>query len=352
MKKNPFGTLPDGRPVNAYTLKNRIGAEAMVINYGAAVTSLTAPDRAGRFQDVVLGFDRLEDYVERNPYFGVIVGRYGNRIGKGRFTLDGEDFTLAANSAGQHLHGGVAGFDKRLWAIEETASDSGEAVVARLTSADGDEGYPGEVTLEVRIVLSDENELRFEYEGVTDRPTLLNPTHHGYFNLSGSAERPILDHELMIAADRFTPVNADLIPTGEIRPVDGTPLDFRQAKPIGQDIEAADEQIRFGGGFDHNWVLNGYEAGKVRCAAKVYEATSGRVMEMFTCQPGVQCYTGNFLDGTLTGKGGAVYHKRTGLCLEAQHYPDSPNRPHFPSTVLRPGEVYRQVTAYRFSVVP
>ncbi len=343
----PFGTTPDGKAVRLYTLRNAQGMTAEIITYGAIVVSLTAPDKDGNFDDIVLGYDNLADYIEVTPYFGAIVGRYGNRIGKGKFTLDGTTHTLATNDGENHLHGGLKGFDKVVWADEPV--DRSDAVGVKLSylSKDGEEGYPGNLKVSVTYLLTNKNELRIEYEATTDKATPINVTHHGYFNLTGG-ERNILGHELMLNADKFTPVDAGLIPTGEMPLVAGTPMDFRKRTAIGDRIDNDYEQLEFGGGYDHNWVLN--KKGKhMTLAAEVYEPTTGRLMTVWTSEPGIQFYAGNFLDGTITGKGNVVYKHRYGFCLETQHYPDSPNKPDFPSTILRPGRVYETTTIYRFS---
>ena len=329
-----------------YKISNDKGVSAEIISYGAIVVSLTAPNRNGQMEDIILGFDDLASYEKDNTFQGAIVGRYGNRIAGGKFSLDGKVYQLNLNDGPNHLHGGPKGFFKVIWDIEQLDSQS-----VRLTyvSPDGEEGYPGEVKISVVYTITDDDALRIDYYGTTDRPTILNPTSHCYFNLSGSPKNTILDHELMLNADFFTPIDEFSIPTGEIRPVAGTPLDFREPKPIGRDINAEDEQIKFGKGYDHNWVING-KPGQVRLAATVYESKSGRLMECLTDQAGLQFYSGNFLDGSLIGKGGIRYNYRCALCLEAQAFPDSPNKPHFPSVVLRPGEEYRQTTIYRFSV--
>ncbi|HPI28450.1 MAG TPA: aldose epimerase family protein [Candidatus Marinimicrobia bacterium] len=329
-----------------YKISNDKGVSAEIISYGAIVVSLTAPNRNGQLEDVILGFDDLASYEKDNTFQGSIVGRYGNRIAGGKFSLDGKVYQLNLNDGPNHLHGGPKGFFKVIWDIEQLDSQS-----VRLTyvSPDGEEGYPGEVKISVVYTITDDDALRIDYYGTTDRPTILNPTSHCYFNLSGTPKNTILDHELMLNADFFTPIDEFSIPTGEIRPVAGTPLDFREPKPIGRDINAEDEQIKFGKGYDHNWVING-KPGQVRLAATVYESKSGRLMECLTDQAGLQFYSGNFLDGSLIGKGGIRYNYRCALCLEAQAFPDSPNKPHFPSVVLRPGEEYRQTTIYRFSV--
>ena len=342
--------MPDGKTVYGYLLSNRSGASAEVINIGAIVRTLEMPDRNGQLQDIVLGCDTVSDYLEQSPFFGAIVGRYGNRIQRGRFTLDGREYSLNVNNGDHHLHGGPSGFHQRYWEIEEADASDGTAVRAFLHSPDGEEGYPGDVDLEIVIALTEENALRFTYTGTCNKTTILNPTHHGYFNLSGDPTATILDHVLEIGADAITPVDKGLIPTGELMPVAGTPMDFRAPQAVGNRIDAEFDQLVYGGGYDHNYVLRDFEKGKVRTVARVHHPGSGRVMTVLTDQPGMQFYAGNFLNGAPLGKNGAAYPKRGGLCLEAQHYPDSPNQPQFPSVVLRPGETYRQVTAYRFGV--
>ena len=342
-----FGKTPEGEQVRLYSLTNANGLKAQVMTYGAIVTSLEVPDRKGQMDDIVLGYDNLQDYIKETPYFGAIVGRYGNRIAKGKFTLDGVTYTLATNNNGNHLHGGVKGFDKVVWDDQPVWRPDGVGVKLSYLSRDGEEGYPGNLKATVTYILTNDDELRIEYEATTDKATPVNLTHHGYFNFTG-AERDILGHELMLNADRFTPVDAGLIPTGELRPVAGTPMDFTRATAIGARIENDYEQLQFGGGYDHNWVLN-KEGKDMTLAAVVYEPTSGRVMKVYTTEPGIQFYAGNFLDGTLTGKEGKVYKHRYGFCLETQHFPDSPNKPDFPSTILRPGQKYETTTIYRFS---
>ena len=344
----PFGRLPDGTEVRLYTLANAGGMRVAITNYGGIVTSLLAPDSAGRTADVVLGYDSLADYVRGSPYFGAIVGRYANRIARARFALDGTTYALAPNDHGNSLHGGVRGFDKVVWRAEPFSDSTRAGVRLRYASADGEEGYPGRLDVTVTYALTGSNELWIEYRATTDKPTVLNLSHHGYFNLAGHAAGDILGHELTLAAARFTPVDSLLIPTGELRDVAGTPLDFRTPVAIGARIGADDRQLRFGLGYDHNWVLDG-PAGTLRLAARVRDPRSGRTMEVLTTEPGIQFYSGNFLDGSNVGKGGAPYRHRAGFCLETQHFPDSPNHPDFPSTVLRPGDEYRSTTVYRFS---
>ena len=348
IEKKLFGKLDDGREVYLYTLKNSSGAQVQIINYGARVVSLTMPDRNGNFADIVTGYDSLKSYVHDNSYFGAIVGRYGNRIDKGKFTLDGKEYQLTINDGRNSLHGGKIGFFKAFWNAEPVESKEGPSLKLSLVSPDGDEGYPGTVTATVTYTLTNNDELKIDYTGTTDKPTIFNPTHHSYFNLSGNFDNTILDEKLFIDADSTTPVNNELIPTGEIAPVENTPMDFRKPTAIGSRINDDNEQIKFGRGYDHNWVLNNYKKGIVREVASLYDSTSGRFMEVYTDQPGLQFYSGNFLNG-VAGKNGAVYKYRTALCLETQHYPDSPNKPNFPSVVLRPGEVYKQTTIYKFS---
>jgi len=345
MTKQSFGKTPAGEEVALYTLTNSKGITATITTYGGIVVSLQVPDQAGKLADVVLGFDTLDGYLKGHPYFGAIIGRYGNRIAKGRFTLDGVTHKLAQNNGENHLHGGLKGFDKVVWAAREASERSLEL---SYLSKDGEEGYPGNLSVTVTYTLTEDNELRIDYAATTDKPTVVNLTNHSYFNLAGQGEGDILRHQVTINAERFTPVDAGLIPTGELRSVDGTPFDFRVPRAIGQGIDAADEQIKLGKGYDHNFVLR-WAAGTLRLAARVFEPGSGRIMEVLTTEPGLQFYTGNFLDGTITGKGGKVYHHRYGFCLETQHYPDSPNQPAFPSVVLRPGQRYQTTTVYKFS---
>ncbi len=351
VKVEPFGKTPDGQVVQMVTLANRSGVEAKIITYGGIIVSLKVPDRNGKLDDVVLGFDNLEDYITKSPYFGAITGRYANRIAGGKFTLDGTEYTLARNNGPNHLHGGIKGFDKVVWEIERATASGGilgaDRAELKLSylSKDGEEGYPGNLECTVTYTLTAENELKISYEATTDKPTVVNLTNHSYWNLAGQGNGDILAHELMLNADDYTPVDEGLIPTGEIRPVRGTPMDFTRPMTIGSRIKQVDI-----GGYDHNFVLNG-RPGKMKLCARVYEPTSGRVMEIHTTEPGVQFYTGNFLDGSLTGKQGRVYKKHYAFCLETQHFPDSPNKPNFPSVVLRPGQKYRSQTVYSFSTM-
>jgi aldose 1-epimerase len=345
----PFGVLPDGRDVELCILTNGSGMQVSIATLGGIVTSLTAPDRNGQLADLVLGFDNLEDYLAGHPYFGAIVGRYGNRIAGGSFTLDDETYTLARNNNGNNLHGGEVGFDKALWVAEATTTLDGPRLRLHHISPDGDEGYPGRLDVTVDYTLSNDNSLRIDYVATTDKPTHLNLTNHSYFNLAGAGGSDVLGHELLINADHFTPVNESMIPTGEIRGVDGTPMDFRHTTAIGTRINIEDRQLQLGSGYDHNFVLNNAD-GDLALAARVSEPTTGRTMEVETTEPGVQLYTANFLDGSIIGKGGVAYGLRCALCLETQHFPDSPNQPRFPTTVLRPGGEYRSTTIYRFAI--
>ncbi len=343
----PFGTLPDGVAVKRYTLRNARGMEAKIATYGGIVTYLTAPDREGRFADVVLGYDNLDGYLRDSPYFGALIGRYGNRIARGRFTLQGQTYSLATNDGPNSLHGGKKGFDKVVWdVVKAEVTAEGPELVLSYFSHDGEEGYPGNLRVEAVYTLTGDNALRLDYKASTDRATVVNLTQHSYFNLRGQGD--VLDHVVQIDADRFTPVDSTLIPTGELRAVAGTPFDFREPTAIGARVNADDEQLRFGKGYDHNWVTNG-PAGTVALRTRVYEPTTGRVLEVSSSEPGLQFYGGNFLDGSITGKGGWTYAFRNGFCMEPQHFPDSPNHPEFPSTVLKPGETYRNTIVYRFS---
>lgn len=348
IEKQSFGTLTDGTEVVLYTLVNAQGMRATITNYGGIVVSLTAPDRDGKFADVVLGFDTLAEYVSHSPYFGCLVGRFGNRIANGRFTLDGVEYALAQNDGQNHLHGGTKGFDKRVWMPRALETAGGPALVLAYVSPDGEEGYPGTLSVTVRYTLTDDNALQIDYTASTDKTTVVNLTNHSYFNLSAGGAETILDHEMLINAAAFTPVDGTLIPTGEVRSVAGTVMDFRAPAPIGARIDADDAQLKFGGGYDHNWIVDG-EPGTLRLAAQVYEPSSGRVMEVHTTEPAIQFYAGNIMPPTLPGKGGCGYVRRSGFCLETQHYPDSPNKPEFPSTTLRPGQTYQTTTIYKFS---
>ena len=350
LKKETFGSTDSGPYVELYTLTNQSGVEAKITNYGGIVVSLKVPDRAGSLDDVVLGFDALAGYLKTHPYFGAIVGRYSNRIGKARFALGGVHYQLARNDGENHLHGGIKGFDKAVWNAKHIEVVEGVALELTYISEDGEEGYPGNLSVKVIYTLTNKNELRIDYYGTTDKDTVVNLSHHSYFNLAGQAGGDILKHQVMINADRFTSVDCDLITTGELRSVKDTPFDFTRLTPVGARINQDDEQLRFGKGYDHNFVLN-KESGTLCQAAKVFEPTSGRVMEVWTTEPGVQFYTGNFLDGHITGKGGAAYKRHSGLCLETQHFPDSPNKDNFPSTVLEKGGLYQTTTIYKFYTI-
>ena len=340
-----FGTMPDGQEIYLFTLKNENGMKAKIINYGATVVSLTVPDRNGEYEDVILGYDTLKQYIDGTSYFGGIVGRYGNRIGKGKFTLDGKEYQVTVNNGENHLHGGEKGYNKVVWDAKLIDPSS---LSLTYHSVDGEEGYPGNVTLNVIYSLTKNNGLKINYSGTTDATTILNPTNHCYFNLTGNPKHTILDHMLFIDADKYTPVDDGLIPTGELADVAGTPMDFREPTKIGARISDDFMQLVYGKGYDHNWVLNNYN-GQVRQVATLSDSLTGRKLEVLTDQPGLQFYSGNFLNGSDIGKGGIKYRYRTGLCLEAQCYPDSPNNPDFPSVTLKPGEVYHQTTIYQFT---
>ena len=339
--RESFGQLPDGTAVELYTLINAKGVKARLMTYGAILVSLEVPDRDGRLGDIVLGYDALEGYVKNSPYFGAIVGRYGNRLAKGRFALDGKTYTLATNNGENHLHGGLRGFDKVVWKAEETRPAGAVGVKFSYLSKDGEEGYPGNLAATVEYTLNDANELAIAYTATTDKATPVNLTHHSYWNLAG-AKIDILGHALELPADRFTPVDKGLIPTGVLAPVKGTPMDFTTPMAIGARIGLVE------GGYDHNYILNRTGEG-LAFAARVTEPVTGRILEIQTTEPGIQFYSGNFLDGTIAGKGGIVYGKHYGLCLETQHFPDSPNHPDFPSTILRPGQTLKSLTVHKFS---
>lgn len=343
IEKKPFGTTFDGQAVDRITLTNAAGASAGLITYGATLTSLTTPDRNGRFGDVVLGFDNLEQYENESPYFGATIGRVGNRIAKGLFAVDGVPYAVAVNDGLNHLHGGFRGYDKRVWQVDAAMTSDGPAAKFTLFDPDGAEGYPGDVDVTVIFTLTAANGIKIQYLAHTDQPTPINLTNHTYWNLKDAGATDVLSHRVQIEADAYVPVDSTLIPTGQILPVEGTPIDFRAAKPLGRDIEAM-------GGYDHNLALRN-QSGAFARAVEVTEETSGRRMEVWTTQPGVQLYSGNFLDGSVKGKGGVAYGKHHALCLETQHYPDSINHADFPDAVLRPHAVYRQVTEYRFSTV-
>ena len=349
VKQQSFGNA-DGRQVDLYTLTNTHGAEVGITNYGGIVVSLKVRDRNGKFDDVVLGYDTFDDYLKNNSAcFGALIGRYANRILKGRFSLNGEEYQLATNSGKNHIHGGIKGFDRVVWNAKPLITEAGPALELNYLSCDGEEGYPGNLSVRVVYTLTNRNELEIQYFAKSDKDTVINLTNHSFFNLARAGNGDILNHELMVNANQFTPTDAEQIPTGELRSLTGTPFDFTRLTVIGARINTDDEQLRFGRGYDQTFVLEG-QIGRLRQAAKVYEPLSGRVMEVWTTEPGLQFYSGNFLDGTVVGKGGRVCNLRHGFCLETQHFPDSPNKPAFPSTVLSKGEHYRSVTSYRFSV--
>lgn len=344
-QKEIFGQMPDGQQIDLYTLTNSHGLRARITNYGATLVSMEVPDKKGNMADITLGFDTLDGYLTEHPYFGVIVGRYANRIGKAKFTLDGVEYKLAANNGQNHLHGGIKGFDKVVWKLEGIAAEgSSNKAYVKLSyqSKDGEEGYPGNLSCTVTYTLTNDNELKIDYKATTDKTTIVNLTNHAYWNLAGQGNGDILGHQVFLNADKYTPVDEGLIPTGEIMPVKDSPMDFTKPMTIGSRI------AQVPGGYDHNYVLNKGEE-TMALAARVYEPTSGRVMEIYTVEPGIQFYSGNFLDGSITGKSGKVYKKHYGFCLETQHFPDSPNKPKFPSVVLKPGEKYTTITVHKFS---
>ncbi len=344
--KQPFGKTADGKPVDIFTLTNAKGMEARIMTYGGIIVSLKTPDRDGKLDDVVLGFDTLDSYVKGNPFFGALVGRYGNRIAKGRFKIDGKEYSLLVNNGENHLHGGALGFDKKIWAAKSGKSTEGQTLELKYTSADMEEGYPGKLDVTVTYTLTNDNGLKIDYKAVTDKSTHVNLTNHSYFNLAGAGNGDILGHELMINAYQATKVDKGMIPTGEIVNIKGTALDFTSPMAIGSRIEAKDEQIQFGLGYDNNYVING--GGKsLTLAARVTEPTTGRIMEVMTTEPGVQFYTGNHVN-IAAGKGGKPYAKRSAFCLETQHYPDTPNKKEFPTTLLKPGQTYHTTTVYKF----
>lgn len=349
IKSEPFGKAPDGTPVELFTLINLNGVTAQITNYGGIITTLNVPDKDGNFDDVVLGFYTLEEYIKKSPHFGCLVGRFGNRIAGGKFTLDGVEYQMAINNGPNHLHGGLVGFDKKVWTPEMITEENGSALKLTYLSPDGEENYPGNLNVEAVYRLNDDNELILTFSATTDKKTVLNLTHHSYFNLKGHGNGDILDHEIQFNSTEYVAIDSTSIPLGPLMNVSNTPFDFLQPKSIGQDIEADDEQIRNGGGYDHSFVVDGYNE-KLKLACTVWDHTSGRMMEVWTTEPAVQFYSGNFLDGSIKGKDGKVYKQRYGFCLEAQHYPDSPNHPEYPTTVLGPGEVYDQTTIYKFLV--
>lgn len=345
--KTHYGNIA-GREASLFTLTNDNNITVQVTNYGCIITSIKTPDRKGIIGDIALGFNSLDEYVKDSPYFGCMTGRYANRITKGKFTLNGKEYTLAQNTGENHLHGGLTGFDKVLWDAEEVIAKDSVGIIFKYTSSDGEEGYPGALSTTLTYTLTNKNEIRMDYEATTDKPTILNLTNHTYFNLAGEGSGTILNHLMMLNADKITPVDATLIPTGDLRDVSNTPMDFRTPTAIGARVNDDYDQLTFANGYDHNYIVNG-KPGTLRLAAIVSEQTTGRKMEVLTTQPGIQLYIGNFLDGTLTGKNNKAYNKRDGFCLETQHFPDSPNKPAFPSTVLNPGETYKESTVFKFS---
>lgn len=348
--KSDFGTTPSGKPVELYTLRNSKGAEACIMTYGGIVQKLVMPDKNGKMEDIVLGFDSLDGYTGTNdPYFGALIGRYGNRIGGAQFTLEGKTYTLAKNNNGNTLHGGIKGFDKVIWTAKPSVGIAGPQLTLAYVSLDGEEGFPGNLEVYAIYTLTENNELKLEFTAHTDKPTVVNLTHHSYFNLAGQGNGDILNHVVYINSDKTTPVDSGLIPTGAFADVTGTPFDFRKPTTIGARINDPDPVLQYGPGYDHNWIIN-KPLGQFGLQARVVEPTSGRVMEVWSDQPGLQFYAGNFLDGSITGKDGKVYQKHYAFCMEPQHYPDSPNKPAFPSTELKPGETYHNTIVYKFSV--
>jgi aldose 1-epimerase len=350
LKMESFGKTADGQEVQLFTLTNKNGIEAKITNFGGIVVALKTPDRKGQFTDIVLGYDNVKGYEGDTAFFGALIGRYGNRIAKGQFTLNGKTYQIPLNDGPNALHGGPNAFNKKVWTARDISTHSTPMLQLTYLSKDGENGFPGNLNVQVTYSVTSNNELRIDYAATTDKDTVLNLTNHSYFNLKGEGEGDILQHEVRLNANKFTPVDATLIPTGELKNVQGTPFDFRKSTAIGARIDSDDQQLKYGWGYDHNWVLNGLGAGQLVIAARVHEATTGRVLEVLTDQPGVQFYSGNHMDGTIRGKGGKVYPKRGGLCLETQHYPDSPNHPAFPSTTLKAGEKFHSTTVYKFGV--
>lgn len=342
-----YGNAPDGTPVKLFTLTNKHGISVQITNYGGIITTLNVPDRNGNFEDIVLGYYTLEEYLERSPHFGCLVGRYGNRIADGKFTLDGVEYKLYINNGPNSLHGGREGFDKKVWTPETIVNENAAGLKLTYLSPDGEENYPGNLNVEATYTLNDDNELILTFQATTDKKTVLNLTHHSYFNLKGHGNGDILDHLMQFNAQQIVPIDSTSIPLGPMMNVEGSPFDFLEEKTIGRDINDDHDQIRNGGGYDHSFVVDGYD-GTLKLACRVTEPETGRIMEVWTTEPAVQFYTGNFLDGSITGKDGKLYHKRYGFCLEAQHYPDSPNHPEYPTTELNPGETYEQTTIYKF----
>jgi aldose 1-epimerase len=352
MRKQPFGKTPDGKEITLFILTNKNGMEVAITDFGGIVVSMKVPDSFGKLDDVVLGYDSLEGYLTNPSYFGAIIGRYANRIAHGKFTLDGKTYTLAQNNGENSLHGGTIGFNKSAWTPRDISSKDAPSLELNYVSKDGEEGYPGNLSVRVVYTLTAQNELKIEYSATTDKDTVLNLTNHSYFNLAGKSSTDILGHVLTIQSKKFTPVDAGLIPTGELRSVQGTPFDFRKSTAIGNRIAQNDEQLLLGKGYDHNWVVKHSKPGEISLAAQVEEPKTGRLLQVWTDQPGIQFYSGNFLDGTIHGKGGVTYGQRSGLCLETQHYPDSPNHPEFPSTLLKPGSRFHSTTIFKFRSEP
>ena len=354
LTKKPFGQTADGKPLSLYTLTNAQGASVQITNFGGTITSIKVPDRHGKLGDVVLGYDTSANYIANTggTYFGALVGRYANRIAKGHLVVDGKTYQLAVNNGPNTLHGGTVGFNLKVWTAAPVHVPHGVALALRYVSPDGQENFPGTLSVKVVYTWTDDDALKIAYTATTDKDTVVNLTNHSYFNLNGAGSSPVLDHRLMLNADRYTPVDAVAIPLGSLASVAGTPFDFRRSTPIGARINQPNQQLKYGQGYDHNFVLNGYKPGSAtpRLAARVYAPRTGRVLTAYTTEPGMQLYTANFLDGTIHGKGGKAYGRRGAFCLEAQHYPDSPNHPAYPTTLLKPGQVYRQTTIYKFSV--
>ncbi|MCA0458753.1 MAG: galactose mutarotase [Chloroflexi bacterium] len=348
IEKSIYGTTADGKPVEQYTLTNANGMEVKVITFGGIITSLSVPDRTGKMNNIVLGFDKLADYETRSPYFGALIGRYGNRIANAKFSLGGKDYQLAVNDGINALHGGKKGFDKQVWAAKAIKDGATVGLELSYTSPDGEEGYPGNLATTVTYTLTSTNELRIDYRATTDQLTVVNLTNHTYFNLAGNGAGSIANHIAQINADRYTPVDANLIPTGELAPVEGTPFDFRSPKLVNAGLRSSFPQIVSGRGYDHDFVINRETENDLEFAAQIYDPSSGRKVEVWTTEPSMQFYTGNFLDGTLVGSSGSLYRQGDGFCLETQHYPDSPNQSDFPTTELKPGDTYQTTTVYRF----
>ncbi len=348
ISSKPFGQTPDGTAVELYTLRNAHGLEARIMTYGGILQSLQVPDRTGKLGDVVLGYDQLQGYIDKTPYFGALIGRYGNRIGGAKFSLDGQTYNLATNNGPNSLHGGLKGFDKVVWSAKPLVGPDGPELVLAYYSRDGEEGFPGNLQVTAIYTLTDDNELKLEFSATTDKATVVNLTHHTYWNLTAAGDKDILGHLVYINADQTTPVDSGLITTGEFKSVDGTPFDFRKPTTIGARISDPDPVLQYGPGYDHNWVIN-KPFGQYGLQARVTEPGTGRIMEVWSDEPGLQFYAGNFLDGTIKGKGGKVYNIHDAFCMEPQHYPDSPNKPNFPTTVLKPGEKYHNTIVYKFS---